>query len=349
MEYKIGLIGCGTVGQGFLEILRKKRKYLKEKYDFEVRVTAISDKLKGSLLIPEGIDLDRLLQLLGRKQKIEEYLEGKTNEAEGINPLEMIEKCEADIIAELTYTDIKTAEPATSFIQKALQTGKHVVTSNKGPAALYYRDLKKLADSHNLFFKFEGTVLSGTPVFNLFENALGGNEIKEIRGILNGTTNFILSKMEEEDMDYEESLRSAQNLGYAEADPTADVEGYDAMAKIVILSNVLLESDIKPSDVKREGIRSISREDVKEALASGKRYKLIASAKRKEERIEASVTPEKLPLSDPLAGVMGANNALTFDLDLLGKITIQGPGAGKIETGYSILSDMLSIHRHLSK
>lgn len=349
MEYKIGLIGCGTVGQGFLEILRKKRLYLKEKFAFDARVVAISDKLKGSLIIQDGIDLDKLLQILERKQKIDEYLEGEANEAEGMDPLEMIEKSAADIIVELTYTDIKTAEPATSFIKKALRTGKHVVTSNKGPAALYYKDIKRLAETQNLFFKFEGTVLSGTPVFNLFENSLSGNEIKEITGILNGTTNFILSKMEEENMDYEDALRLAQKLGYAEADPTADVEGYDALAKIVILSNVLLEADIKPSDVQREGISSITKEDVNDALASGKRFKLIASAKRGEGQTEASVSPVKLPLSDPLAGIMGAYNALTFDLDLLGKITIQGPGAGRIETGYSILADMLSIHRHLSK
>jgi len=234
MEYKIGLVGCGTVGQGFLDILRTKREHLREQFDFEVRVVAISDKLKGSLLIPEGMDLDKLLHLLDNGQKIDEYLEGEPNEAEGMEPLEMIEKSGADIVAELTYTDIKTAEPATSYIKKALQTAKHVVTSNKGPVALYYQDLKKLAESNHLFFKFEGTVMSGTPVFNLFENALAGNEIKEIRGILNGTTNFILSKMEQEDMDYEDALRLAQKLGYAEADPTADVEGYDALAKIGI-------------------------------------------------------------------------------------------------------------------
>lgn len=349
MEYKIGLVGCGTVGQGFLDILRTKREHLREQFDFEVRVVAISDKLKGSLLIPEGMDLDKLLHLLDKGQKIDDYLEGNANEAEGMEPLEMIEKSGADIVAELTYTDIKTAEPATSYIKKALQTAKHVVTSNKGPVALYYQDLKKLAESNHLFFKFEGTVMSGTPVFNLFENALAGNEIKEIRGILNGTTNFILSKMEQEDMDYQDALRLAQKLGYAEADPTADVEGYDALAKIVILSNVFIEANIKPPDVMREGISSISKENVKEALASGKRYKLIASAKREKGRIEARVIPEKLPLSDPLAGIMEANNALTFDLDLLGKITIQGPGAGKIETGYSILTDMLSIHRLLTK
>jgi len=349
MEHKIGLIGCGTVGQGFLEILVKKREYLKEKLDFKVKIVAINDKLKGSLLIPGGIEVEKILQLLEQGKKIEEYLEGESDEAQQMDPLEMIEKSDADIIAELTYTDIKTAEPATSYIKKALQTGKHVVTSNKGPAALYYRELKKLAQENNLIFGIEGTVMSGTPVFSLFENGLVGNNIKEIKGILNGTTNFILSKMEIENMDYEDALGLAQKLGYAEADPTADVEGYDALAKIVILSNVFLEGNIKPSDAKREGITSLSKQEILTAKQEGYRYKLIASTKKEKGQIQASVSPQKLPLSDPLAGVMGADNALTFDLDLLRKVTIQGPGAGKTETGYSILTDMLTIHRHLAK
>jgi homoserine dehydrogenase len=348
MEYKICLIGCGTVGQGLLEILVEKNDELRNKLDFEPKIVAVCDKLKGSLLIPEGINIKKLLQLLQQKRRIDEYLGGKPNEAEGKDPLEIIENCEADIVAELTYTDIKTAEPATSYIRKALRTGKHVVTSNKGPAALYYTELKKLARKNDVSFRIEGTVMSGTPVFSLFESGFAGNEIKEIRGILNGTTNFILSKMEEENMDYEKALKLAQNLGYAEADPTADVEGYDALAKIVILSNVLLQANIKPADGKRTGITSLTKRQIQAAKKQGYRYKLIAAARKENGKVIASVSPQKLPLSDPLTGIMGANNALSFDLDLLGKVTIQGPGAGKIETGYSILVDMLAIHRRLS-
>ncbi len=346
MELKIGLIGCGTVGQGLLEILDRKSEYLKDAYGFESRIVAVTDKLKGSILVPQGIDIRHLLTLLAAGKRVDEYFrEGAT--AEVIDPLDMIEKCEADIIAELTYTDIKTGEPATSYIKKALRTGKHVVTSNKGPAALYYGELSKLARQNNLHFRIEGTVMSGTPVFSLCEAGLAGNEYHEIKGILNGTTNFILSKMELEGMEYGEALALAQKLGYAEADPTADVEGYDALAKIVILSNVLLGGELTTADVKREGIAGLSRSLVMTAKEQGFRYKLIAQTKKVGAKIEASVSPQKLPLSDPLAGVMGAHNALTFDTDLMGKVTIQGAGAGKIETGYSILSDILAIHRHL--
>jgi homoserine dehydrogenase len=257
----------------------------------------------------------------------------------------MIEKCEADIIAELTYTDIKTGEPATSYIRKALRMGKHVVTSNKGPAALYYKDLSELARQNGLQFRIEGTVMSGTPVFHLFESGLAGNGIREVRGILNGTTNFILSKMEQDGMEYADALALAQKLGYAEADPTADVEGFDALAKVVILSNVLLGGSLKTTDVPCKGISSITKADVEAAKAQGFRYKLIGHAKSENGVITASVSPQKLPLSDPLAGVMGAQNALSLETDLMGKITIQGAGAGKLETGFAILSDILAVHR----
>ncbi len=348
MEFKIGLIGCGTVGTGLLEILDKKREYLRDTLDFEAKLVAVTDKLKGSLCLPEGINIKKLLGLLHQGKRINQYL-GEGGPVETLDPLDLIEKCEADVIAELTYTDIKTGEPATSYIKKALRSGKHVVTSNKGPAALHYHELKKMADNNNLFFRIEGTVMSGTPVFSLFETGLAGNDLREIKGILNGTTNFILTKMEQENMDYADALRLAQELGYAEADPAADVEGYDAVAKIVILSNVLLDGNISPADVRREGIAALSKDQVLAARSEGFRYKLIAQARRAGDRIEAGVSPQKLPISDPLAGVMGAQNALSFDLDLMGKITIQGAGAGKIETGYSILSDILAIHSHLSR
>jgi homoserine dehydrogenase len=345
MEYRIGLIGCGTVGQGLLEILHKKREFLRDAQDFEARVVAVSDKLKGTLVVPEGIDIPAVLDILGRGGNLSEYAKAAPGQTEPLDPLDMIEKSEAQIIAELTYTDIKTAEPATSYIKKALRTGKHVVTSNKGPAALHYRELADLARKNGLQFRIEGTVMSGTPVFHLAECGLAGNEVREVKGILNGTTNFILTKMETDGMDYADALKLAQKLGYAEADPTADVEGFDALAKVVILANVLLGGSLKTADVARQGISSITKAEVAAAKKDGFRFKLIGQAKKEAGAIVASVAPQKLPLSDPLSGVMGAQNALSLETDLMGKITIQGAGAGKTETGFSILSDMLAIHR----
>jgi homoserine dehydrogenase len=345
MEYRIMLIGCGTVGQGLLEIIDRKAEQLLDLHKFEPKVVAITDKLKGSVLAPDGLNIKKVLNLLKEGKKLNDYDGQKIKGEDFLEPLDLIEQVEAEIMAEMTYTDIKTGEPATSYIKKALRTGKHVVTSNKGPAALHYHELKELATLNNRQFRIEGTVMSGTPVFHLAEDGLAGNDIRKVKGILNGTTNFILSRMELDDMEYGQALKQAQELGYAEADPTADVEGFDAVAKVVILAKALLGGRIRPDEVKRQGISALRKKDILEARSAGFRYKLIAKVKKDSSHIEASVAPEKLPLTDPLAGVMGAMNALTFDTDLMGKITIQGAGAGRIETGFSILSDMLAISR----
>jgi len=345
MEYKIMMIGCGTVGQGLLEILHRKAEFLRDCHDFEPRVVAITDMMKGTVVAPEGLQIDRLLETLKAGKKLNDYDGPRQKTEDYLEPLDLIDQVEADIMAEMTYTDIKTGEPATSYIKKALRTGKHVVTSNKGPAALHYAELQELARVNRRHFRIEGTVMSGTPVFHLFENGLAGNELRQVKGILNGTTNFILSKMEMDGLEYDEALKLAQQLGYAEADPTADVEGFDAVAKVVILANALMGGKIRPADVQRRGISHLRKKDIQEAREAGLRYKLIASVRKDSDKIEASVAPEKLPLTDPLAGVMGAQNALTFETDLMGKVTIQGAGAGRIETGFSILSDMLAIAR----
>ena len=345
MEYKIILIGCGTVGQGLLAILERKAEFLRDCYQFEPKIVAITDLMKGTVVAPEGLQIQKVLGTLKEGKKLNQYPGPKQQTDDYLDPLDLIEQVEADIMAEMTYTDIKTGEPATSYIKKALRTGKHVVTSNKGPAALHYQELKELAHLNRRHFRIEGTVMSGTPVFHLFENGLAGNDLREVKGILNGTTNFILSQMELDGLEYDEALKLAQQLGYAEADPTADVEGFDAVAKVVILANALMGGQLKPADVRRQGISHLRKKDILEAREAGLRYKLIASVKKDGKKIEASVAPQKLPLTDPLAGVMGAQNALTFDTDLMGKVTIQGAGAGRTETGFSILSDLLAISR----
>ena len=349
MEIKIEIIGFGTVGMGFLEILNKKANILKEKYDFLPKIVAITDKMKGSLIDEEGIDIQRLLKIIKEGGDLKDYNNGFFAFEER-NSLDIIEEIKSDILIEMTYTNLNTGEPATTHIKKAFEKGKHVVTSNKGPIALYYKDLKKIADEKNLLLGIEGTVLSGTPVFNLIEETFPPNSIKRIKGILNGTTNYILTKMETEGMSYESALKKAQELGYAEADPTADVEGFDALAKVLILSNVIMEGDLKKEDITREGITRISSDDINEAAKSGYRYKLIGSVEKEENgKIKASVKPLKIPFSDPLSGVSGATNALTFETDLLGSVTIQGPGAGKIETGFSIMIDVLRIFKKINK
>lgn len=340
MTYKLALVGFGTVGQGLAEILLHKRQILRQKYDFQCDVVAISDIHKGSVYYRAGLELEKVLSLIQETDRIDGYPGATT----GWDSLKTIRESGADIVVEVTFTDLETGQPAISHVRTALQGGQHVVTSNKGPVALAGRELSQLAIDKGVQFRYEGTVLSGTPALNLALETLAGTEIREVRGILNGTTNYILSEMET-GKGYEETLKVAQKLGYAEAKPDADVEGWDALAKVLIIANLVMDGDLKVADVARTGITGISLQDVEMARREEKRWKLIAHAWREGKTVKARVSPEKVPRDDFLAGVSGVTNALTFDTDLLGKVIIVGPGAGKGETGFSLLADMLAIHR----
>ena len=193
--------------------------------------------------------------------------------------IQLIKQCNADVLCELTFTDLKTGEPAISHCKAAFESGKHIVTSNKGPAALKYAELKALADKHNVKFMIEGTVVAGTPIINLAEGPLAGCEITKIRGILNGTTNYMLSEMEK-GMDYNAVLKVAQELGYAEADPTGDVEGYDARGKVTILANVVMGAPLKIDDVSCKGITKITSADIDNAKKKNARWKLIGCVEK---------------------------------------------------------------------
>jgi len=335
-------LGFGTVGQGLAELLLAKRDELKKRYGFDWKVTGIADTLKGNAYDPKGIDLAKALAMVAKGESLAALDRGK-----GWDALAMAKQAEADVLLEATYTDIKTGEPATNHIRAALERGVHVVTTNKGPLALHYRELAELATKRKVEFLFEGTVMSGTPVLNLLRETLAGAEILEMQGILNGTTNYILTRMEE-GLSYEAALTKAQELGYAEAVPDADVLGWDALAKVTILANVVFGAGLKPTDSPCEGITKITAADIARAKAEGKRYKLIGRVWREGGAVKAAVAPRLVDLSQPLAGVMGATNAVAIKTDALGEVTIVGPGAGKAQTGFSMLTDLLHIVRRRS-
>ncbi|MCF8377595.1 MAG: homoserine dehydrogenase, partial [Bacteroidales bacterium] len=277
MKHKLAIIGFGTVGQGFCEILLQKKEYLKKKYDFEWSVVAVADFAYGNVYNENGLDVEEMVGLAQKKEKF-------VKDAVDWETLELIERCNADTVCELTFTDLKTGGPAVDHVKTALASGKSVVTSNKGPAALMYPEMKKLADEQGVKFMIEGTVVAGTPIVNLAEGPLAGCEISKIRGILNGTTNYILSEMEK-GLPYEEVLKSAQELGYAEADPTGDVEGYDARGKVTILANVVMGAELDIEDVACQGITKITPDDIKFAKEQGKRWKLIGSVENKDGKV----------------------------------------------------------------
>ncbi len=331
---KIILIGFGTVGQGLCKILLEKASDLEQDYDYQPRIVGIVDARFGSLYDPAGLDLRACLDQAASGR----FVDG----VEEMGAAQFIRETDADVVCELAYTNLETGEPAISHCRAAFESGKHVVTSNKGPAALAYRELMELAEAHEVEFLIEGTVMSGTPVLNLVEGPLAGNFIRAAKGILNGTTNYILTRMEE-GMEYAAALEQAQVLGYAEADPTGDVEGHDARAKVTILANVVMGADVRITDVACEGISQLGSADIEKARQQNARWKLIGSVEMSEDGIAAEVRPEMVPLTHPLASIMEATNALTLTTDLLGDVTIVGPGAGRRETGFSILTDLLTL------
>ena len=332
----LAIIGFGNVGQGFTQILDERGEFLARRYGIQFRIVAVNDMLKGCVYHPGGISPQVLLGAI-HDQGTLSLLPTATD----WDALTTIEQCEADAVLEASYTDLETAQPATSHIRRALETGKHVVTSNKGPIALHLPTLRQLAQETRRQIGFEGIVMSGTPALRLGVELLAAG-IRRIEGILNGTSNFILTQMEAGES-YSKALAQAQALGFAEADPSGDVEGYDAAGKAAILSAVLFNHPLSIDKIDRQGITGLTESDIQMAKAKGKRWKLIARIEKESDQISASVLPEALPLEHPLAGISGALNAITYTTDLLGKVTLAGPGAGRAETGYALLNDLMAI------
>jgi homoserine dehydrogenase len=336
---KLLLIGFGTVGQGLAELLIEKKLDLKRNHGLACTVVGISDMLKGSCYDPNGIDLEAALAKAAAGEPLSSLPGGCDWDA-----LKMIDEADADVMCEITYTDIKTGQPATDHIRAALGKGMSVTTTNKGPTALASKELTELAAANGARFLFEGTVMAGTPLLNLIRETLAGSGINEMQGILNGTTNFILTRMEG-GMDYTAALAEAQELGYAEAVPDADVLGWDALAKVTILANNVFGASLSPADSPCQGITEITPAQIEAAAADGKKYKLIGRVWRDGAAVRASVGPQLVDNSHPLAGVGGATNAMTITTDTLGDVTIVGPGAGRRETGFALLNDLIHLGR----
>lgn len=336
---KIMLVGFGVVGQGLAMILRDKAQELKEKYNFEPIIVGVATNSRGILYQAQGLSLDSLLDAI-ETGSLANYPDEAGLDRDFTDANDLIQKGDADVLVELSPTNIETAMPATQHFQTAIATGKHIVTANKGPVALGFSDLSQRAKEANVQIRYEATLMAGTPAISAGLEGLAGCTIETVRGIVNGTTNYILTEMEN-GLAYKDALKQAQDLGYAETDPTADVEGYDAAAKVLIMLDTFFGKDLSLADIDVTGITQISTEDIASAKANGERYKLIASASAD----GGHVAPVRLPLSDPLAQVSGATNAITFQTDLMGAVTVIGAGAGQKETGAALLSDLLAIHR----
>lgn len=333
----IALIGFGTVGQGLLAILRDKAESLRQQ-QFEPRIVAVATRSRGTLYDPAGLDSGTLLSAIGQGSL--SHYPDQPGLARDWDALRLARESNADVLVEASPSNLQTGQPALDLCRAALENGKHVVLANKGPVAVAYDELRMLAAQHGKRLLLEATVMAGTPSLRLGMQALAGCTIREARGILNGTTNYILTQMES-GLPYVEALAQAQQLGYAEADPTADVDGWDAAAKAIILAAALFNRRLTFDEMDVKGISQITAEDVAAAQAAGERWKLIAHITPE----GGSVQPVRIPTSHPLAGVSGATNAVTYTTDLLGDVTLVGAGAGGVQTGFGLLSDLLDIHR----
>ena len=339
---RLTFIGFGVVGQGFVELLARKQEYLKQRYDTWLTLVGVANARHGFIYRADGLNLPLLLQLAKEGRSLTEH----PDVSRWDSALEGLKATTADILIEASPTNLRDAEPALSHIRAALSKKMHVVTANKGPGALAAHELFKLAREHGVQLRMESAVMAGTPVISSIREGMMGASITSIRGILNGTTNYILSAMTS-GRDYAEVLADAQAQGYAETDPTADVEGYDAVAKTMILAALVFNHPLRVEQVERQGITTITREQMRANKYFGKRIKLIASLRQTpgSDELIASVKPLALPLSDPLARVDGAMNAISIQSDTLSEVTIIGPGAGRIETAQGLLADVLACIR----
>ena len=316
-EINIGILGLGTVGHGVLKVLQENKEFIEQKiYPNKIVLKKLVDKDKNKVL-PDKT-----------------FYEIFTDSAE-----EVINDPGIDIIVEA----IGGFEPARSLIVQALKSGKHVVTANKEVIAKSGYEILSLAQKNKVHFLFESSVASGIPIIGVLSRSLTSYKPKEIIGILNGTTNYILTQMSEEGKDYKEALKEAQEKGYAEADPSQDIDGFDTFNKIFILSAVAFRAKIDPKDIYYEGIRNISKIDIEYAQELGYKIKLLALAKDTGEELDIRVHPTLIPKRRTLANIGGAYNGILVRGDGFGDLIFSGPGAGALPAGSMIISDIVEI------
>ena len=334
---RIILCGFGVVGQSLAKLLESRAEDLYARYGLKPRIIGVFDS-KGSAVDVTGLDVTRLIQIKKKYGSVRKYSNTKNN----VSGIQMINELEAEVVIETTASNYKDAEPGMSHIINAMKHGMHVISVNKGPLALAFPSLMELATYNHVIFRFSGTVGGGTPILDYAKNSLKGERIISFDGILNGTTNYILTNMTN-GMSFNDALNDAKKRGYVEADESLDLDGLDAAAKLVILANWIMGMKVTMPEIKRIGIRKIDSDDIRKAAANNSAIKLIASCDN-----GLIVKPKELPFDNPLC-VSGTLNAISFTSEHSGTQTIIGRGAGGIETASSILRDLIDIRNEIVK
>jgi len=328
------VVGFGPVGRAFVRLMTEKSNDLREKYQLELKLKAILRSTSAYVISePESPDLDSL-----EKINNPDYWQEKPS----LDSL--LDQTPPGAVIEVTSSDLKTGEPGFDHIRTSLEKGWHVVTANKGPLLLYFSELMRLASSKNLKLKFSGATAAALPALDVGQICLAGSRILKIEGILNGTTNYILTRMAE-GLSYDEALGEAQQKGIAERNPAYDVEGMDTAVKLALLAAALFDLKINIKEMEITGITAVSQEEVVQAVSQGKKIKLLATLSLENESVKARVRPEMIASDHPLFWVDGSNKGLSFFTDTMGELTITGGKSDPRGAAAAMLKDLINIYR----
>lgn len=342
-HYKLCLVGFGNVARALARLFVRKAEILQQDYGLTFSFTGIATGSHGFAVNPEGLDIQAALALVESGQSLASLSAAGFSD---LDSLSVIRRSQADVMFENSPVNHATGQPAIDHLCAALEAGMHAITANKGTVVHGYRQLTELARSKGRKFYFESTVLGGSPVFSVFRECMPAADLLSFRGVLNSTTNIILTRMERGET-FDQAVKFCQGIGVAETDPSADVDGWDAAIKVAALVTVLMDVPCTPQDVQRDGIRGITPGMIAEAKSNGQRYKLVCSAERVASGVRAQVAPQLVPVSDPLYGMEDSTTGVAFRTDVLGDYSIiesERPGlvAGPEPTAYGLFADFIN-------
>jgi homoserine dehydrogenase len=336
-QINFAFIGFGHVGRAFARLLIDRRKWLLREFGLEWKLTGIATRNHGTAIDREGLPIKKILGSWKRHSNLDQFNNGPACDS----TTDFIRQCGADVLFEMSVLDL-SGEPAATYIREALGAGLHVITTNKGPIATNFRRLTELARLRGVRLLYEGTVMDGAPVFNLVRQTLPATRIRSLRGILNSTTNYVLTQMEQ-GTSFESALDYAKNAGLAEADPSLDLEGWDAAAKLSVLIQAMMGGRVKPKDIERSAISEETGRIVRAAVRRDRRLRLVARAYRQGGRVIGKVELQELEIFDPLAAVRGLGNILILNTDTMRELAIVENNPSVDQTAFALFSDLISI------